>query len=92
MAGWLVLGTVLLFVAASAFGCYPGQQHAARWLTAAAVAAMVFTAAVSSLCRGNMFSDALALPAMLWVRAVLAVTVCAGLGILLARLVSGRGH
>lgn len=90
MAGWMVLGTVLLFVAASAVGCYPGGQRAGRWLTAAAVVAMIVTATSSALYKENMFSDALALPSMLWTRAVLAIVVCAGLGILLAHLIGNK--
>lgn len=90
MTGWMVLITAFLFVAASAVGCYPGRQRAARRLTAAAGGAMVLTAVTSLVLKENMFADVLVVPAALWLRAVLAIAVCAGLGILLARLVGGK--
>lgn len=51
---------------------------------------MVLTAAMSLILKENMFSDALMVPAALWLRAVLAVGVCAGLGIWLARLIGSK--
>lgn len=92
MTGWMVLITILLFLAASAVGCYPGRQRTAKHLTAAAGVAMMLTALTSLLFKENMFSDALVVPAALWLRAVLAIAVCAGLGILLARLAGGKNR
>ncbi|WMJ83884.1 hypothetical protein ACS3UN_12390 [Oscillospiraceae bacterium LTW-04] len=90
MTGWMVLITLLLFLAASAVGCYPGRQRTAKHLTAAAGVTMALTGAMSLILKENMFSDALVVPASLWLRAVLAIAVCAGLGILLARLAGGK--
>lgn len=92
MTGWLVLITIFLFLAASAVGCYPGRQHAVKYLTVAAVVTMVVTVATSLVLNENMFSDVLLVPAALWMRAILAIAVCAGLGILLARLFSGKSR
>ncbi len=92
MTGWMVLTTVFLFLAASAVGCYPGKQRAAKYLTAAASVTMVLTAVASLVLKENMFSDALVVPAALWLRALLAIGVCAGLGIWLARLVGGKNR
>ena len=92
MTGWMVLITVFLFLAASAVGCYPGRQRTAKRITAAAMVAMVLTLVASLVLRENMFSDALVVPAVLWLRAVLAIAVCAGLGILLARLIGGKSR
>lgn len=91
MTGWMVLGTVLLFLAASAVGCYPGKQRISKHLTVAAGISMALTVVTSMMYKENMFSDALILPSALWLRAIFAIAVCIGLGILLARLVKGRG-
>lgn len=90
MTGWMVLTTVFLFLAASAVGCYPGKQRTAQYLTAAAAVTMVLTAVASLVLKEHMFSDALMVPASLWLRALLAIGVCAGLGIGLARLIGGK--
>lgn len=90
MAGWMVLITIILFLVASAFGCYPGKERIAKKLNAAAVVSMLLTAGVSMLYQENMFSDALAVPSSLWIRAILAIVVCAGMGIVLARLAGGK--
>ncbi len=92
MTGWMVLITIFLFVAASAVGCYPGRQRAAKYLTTAAAVTMVLTASASLVLKENMFSDALVVPAALWLRAVLAIVVCAGLGLLLARVIGGKNR
>lgn len=90
MTGWMVLTTIFLFLAASAVGCYPGKLRTAKHLTAAASVFMALTAISSLVFKENMFSDALVVPAALWLRAVLAIAVCAGLGILLARLIGDK--
>lgn len=90
MTGWLVLITIFLFLTASAVGCYPGRQRAAKYLTAAAAVTMAVTAATSLVFKENMFSDVLVVPAPLWMRAILAIAVCAGLGILLAQFFGNK--
>lgn len=90
MTGWMVLATVFLFLAASAVGCYPGKERAAQYLTAAAAVFMALTAAASLVLKERMFSDALMVPAALWLRAVLAIGVCIALGVWLARLMGNK--
>ena len=90
MTGWMVLVTVFLFLAASAVGCYPGKQRAAKYLTAAAAVFMALTAGASLVLKERMFSDALLVPASLWLRAVLAIGVCIALGIWLAWFIGGK--
>ena len=92
MTGWMVLMTVFLFLAASAVGCYPGKQRAARYLTAVAAVAMALTASASLVLKEHMLADALVVPAALWLRAAVAIVVCVGLGVWLARLLGGRGE
>ncbi|MFV0497593.1 MAG: hypothetical protein ACK5L0_05425 [Candidatus Fimivivens sp.] len=90
MTGWLVLITLILFLAASAVECYPDKRRMTKHLTAAAGVSMALTGAMSLVLKENMFSDALVVPMSLWLRAVLAISICAGLGILLAWLIGGK--
>ena len=90
MSGWMVLVTILLILAATAVGTYPGKARVANRLTAAAAVCMGLTLIVSALYRDNMFTDALAVPSSLWLRALLAVSICVGLGVLLAWLTKGK--
>ncbi|MPM83651.1 hypothetical protein SDC9_130720 [bioreactor metagenome] len=92
MTGWMVLVTIFLFLAASAVGCYPGRQRTAMYLMAAAAVTMALTASASLILKENVFSDALVVPAALWLRAVIAIVVCAGLGLFLARLIGGKNR
>ena len=81
--GFMIFLTAILFIAASAAGCFPDKQQTAVKLSAAACVMMAVTAAVQLLVKEGMFSDFAMLPQGMLARAVLAVPLTAAAGLLL---------
>lgn len=75
---------VVLFVAASALSLFESRRALSSLLYKVCAAFMVLSLVVKGVWRENMLSDAALVPVQMWLRAVLAMTVCVALGVLFA--------
>ncbi len=88
--GFLIFLTVLVFIAASAVGCFPDKQKMAQRLSATACVMMTVTVILSLVVREGMFSDFAALPQGMLIKAVLAVAVSIASGAALTLFLVGK--
>ena len=83
--GLLIFITVVLFIVASAAGCFPDKQKTARKLSIAACLMMALTAVLSLVVKEGMFRDFCALPPGMLLKTSLSVvlTLAAGAALII---------
>ena len=88
---YLIILTVIIFISASAVGCFSQKRRQSNILFAVSGGFMAISILLSLVLKEGMFSDVLSVSGDIWLRMILAIALSVIFGVVLTLILEKKG-